>query len=48
MGASTQSIYNWESGKARPHDKYLPTIVALRTVGKKQTLAHLEAVRRAA
>jgi DHA1 family bicyclomycin/chloramphenicol resistance-like MFS transporter len=45
MGASTQSIYNWESGKARPHAKFLPTIVALRSVGKKQTLAHLEAVR---
>jgi hypothetical protein len=48
MGASTQSIYNWESGKARPHAKFLPTIVGLRTVGKKQTLAHLEAVRNAA
>jgi DNA-binding transcriptional regulator YiaG len=48
MGASTQSIYNWESGKARPHDKFLATIVALRTVGKKQTLAHLEAMRNAA
>jgi DNA-binding transcriptional regulator YiaG len=48
MGASTQSIYNWESGKARPHAKFMATIVALRTVGKKQTLAHLEAVRKAA
>ena len=48
MGASTQSIYNWESGKARPHGKFLPTIVALRSVGKKQTLAQLEAVRSAA
>ena len=48
MGASTQSIYNWESGKARPHAKFLPTIVGLRSVGKKQTLAHLEAVRNAA
>lgn len=48
MGASTQSIYNWESGKARPHEKFMPTIVALRSVGKKQTLAQLEAVRSAA
>ena len=48
MGASTQSIYNWECGKARPHGKFMPTIVALRSVGKKQTLAHLEAVRSAA
>ena len=48
MGASTQSIYNWESGKARPHAKFMPTIVALRSVGKKQTLAQLEALRSAA
>jgi DNA-binding transcriptional regulator YiaG len=48
IGASTQSIYNWESGKARPNRKFLPTLVALRTVGKKETLAHLEAVRKAA
>jgi DNA-binding transcriptional regulator YiaG len=48
MGTSTQSIYNWESGKARPHAKYLPVLVALRTVGKRQTLARLEAVKNAA
>lgn len=48
MGTSTQSIYNWERGKARPHRRYLPTLVALRSVGKKQTLAQLEAVRSAA
>jgi len=48
IGASTQSIYNWESGKARPNGKYLRVIAALRTVGKKETLAHLAAVKRAA
>jgi DNA-binding transcriptional regulator YiaG len=48
IGASPQSIYNWESGKARPHRKFLPTLVALRTVGKKETLAHLEALKSAA
>lgn len=48
IGASTQSIYNWESGKARPHGKYLRVLAALRTVGKKQTLAQLAAVKRAA
>lgn len=48
IGASPQSIYNWESGKARPQRKFLSTLVALRTVGKKETLAHLEAVKRAA
>src|SRR5690349_7998003 len=34
LGVSTQTIYNWESSKARPHRKLLPTLVALRTVGK--------------
>jgi DNA-binding transcriptional regulator YiaG len=48
IGASPQSIYNWESGKARPHRKFLPTLVALRTVGKRETLAHLEALKSAA
>ncbi len=48
IGASSQSIYNWESGKARPNGKYRPMIAALKTVGKKQTLAHLETLRSAA
>ena len=48
LGVSTQTIYNWESGKARPHRKFLPTLLALRTVGKKQTLAHLEELKNAA
>jgi DNA-binding transcriptional regulator YiaG len=48
LGVSTQTIYNWESGKARPHRKFLPTLVALRTVGKRETLAHLEEIRKAA
>jgi DNA-binding transcriptional regulator YiaG len=48
LGVSAQTIYNWESGNARPHRKFLPTLLALRTVGKKQTLAHLEEVKKAA
>ena len=48
LGVSTQSVYNWEGGKSRPHRKFLPTLVALRTVGKKETLAHLEQVKAAA
>jgi DNA-binding transcriptional regulator YiaG len=48
LGVSTQTIYNWEGGKARPHRRFLPTLVALRTVGKKETLAHLEEIRKAA
>jgi DNA-binding transcriptional regulator YiaG len=48
LGVSTQTIYNWESGKVRPHRRLLPTLVALRTVGKKATTAHLEEVKKAA
>ena len=36
LGASDQSIYNWEAGKARPRANHLPAIAALRTLGKKQ------------
>ena len=37
IGASAQSIYNWEEGKARPRGQHLPAIFALRTwdVGKQ-------------
>jgi DNA-binding transcriptional regulator YiaG len=48
LGVSSQTIYNWESGKARPHRKFLPTLVALRTVGKRDTLARLEELKQAA
>jgi DNA-binding transcriptional regulator YiaG len=47
MGTSTQSIYNWENGKVHPQPKHLPVLVALRSVGKRQTLAQLEAVKNA-
>jgi len=48
LGVSSQTIYNWESGKARPHRKFLPNLVAMRTVGKKRTLAQLEELKNAA
>ena len=48
LGVSSQTIYNWESGKARPNRRFLPTLVALRTVGKRETLARLEEVKKAA
>ena len=47
VGASSQSIYNWEQGKARPHAKYLPAIGALRTLVKKEATARLESLRKA-
>jgi DNA-binding transcriptional regulator YiaG len=45
LGVSGQTIYNWETGKARPHRKFLPTLVAMRKVGKKETFAQLEQLR---
>jgi DNA-binding transcriptional regulator YiaG len=41
LGASGQSVYKWEDGKARPRAKHLPAIAALRTLGKKQADAIL-------
>lgn len=36
LGASGQSIYNWEAGKAKPRASFLPAIAALRALGKTQ------------
>ena len=41
VGASGQSVYNWEAGKARPRDSHLAPIAALRTLGRKAAAAHL-------
>jgi hypothetical protein len=35
VGASGESILNWEAGKARPMARHLPALVALRTLGKE-------------
>ena len=45
VGASGQSIYNWEEGKAHPRAKHLPGIAALRTMGKKEASARLASLR---
>ena len=42
LGASSQSIYNWEEGKTRPLARHLPAIVALRTLGKRKATALIE------
>jgi len=42
IGASAQSIYNWEEGKARPRAKHLPAIFALRNLGRRQASEILE------
>ncbi len=47
VGASGQSIYNWESGKARPRAKHLPALAAVRTLGKKAVAQRLASLREA-
>src|SRR5436190_23666846 len=42
IGASSQSIYNWEEGKARPRAQHLPAIFALRNLGRRQANDILE------
>ena len=42
IGASAQSIYNWEDGKARPRAQHLPAIYALRNLGRRQANKILE------
>ena len=42
IGASAQSIYNWEEGKARPRAQHLPAIFALRNLGRREANEILE------
>ena len=42
IGASSQSIYNWEDGKACPRVQHLPAILALRNLGRRQANEILE------
>ncbi len=45
LGASAQSIYNWEEGKVRPRAKHLAAIAGLKTLGKKEATARLISLR---
>ncbi|MDQ6628770.1 MAG: hypothetical protein M3Z29_10025 [Pseudomonadota bacterium] len=47
VGASAQSVYNWEEGKVRPRAMHLGAIAALRTLGKREANARLEALKHA-
>lgn len=40
-GASGQSIYNWESGKAIPRQSQVTVLAGLRTLGKREAQARL-------
>ena len=41
IGASGQSVYAWEQGKARPRGKNLAAIAALRGIGKREAMQRL-------
>jgi DNA-binding transcriptional regulator YiaG len=45
LGASGQSIYKWEEGKARPRATHMPAIAALRNLGRKQAAGILDSLR---
>lgn len=45
LGASGQSVYNWESGRIRPRAEHMPAIVALRSMGKKEAAKRLASLR---
>jgi DNA-binding transcriptional regulator YiaG len=42
IGATGQSVYKWEQGKARPRVKHLSKIAELRAMGKREAVARLE------
>ena len=44
LGTSTQSIYNWEEGRVRPHAQHLEAIAALRGLGRRATRARLASI----
>jgi DNA-binding transcriptional regulator YiaG len=41
LGVSGLTVYNWESGKARPRQRHLPTIAAIRSLGKREIATKL-------
>ncbi|MFZ9284692.1 MAG: helix-turn-helix domain-containing protein [Burkholderiaceae bacterium] len=45
VGASSQSVYLWEQGKARPSGKSLIAISSLRGIGKREATARLAALK---
>ena len=45
VGATGQSIYAWEAGKAKPRPQALAAIAALRGAGKREVEARLEALK---
>ena len=44
VGASVQSVYNWEAGKATPRASQRAAIAAVKGIGKREAVARLEAI----
>jgi DNA-binding transcriptional regulator YiaG len=45
LGVSEQSVYNWETKKALPRKEQFAAIIALRSVGKRDVQARLDALK---
>jgi DNA-binding transcriptional regulator YiaG len=45
VGASLQSVYNWEAGKAKPRASQRIAIAAVKGLGKREAAQRLEAAR---
>lgn len=41
LGASSLSVYKWESGKAKPRPQHLQAIAAVRKMGKREAATRL-------
>jgi DNA-binding transcriptional regulator YiaG len=44
VGASAQSIYNWESGKTVPREAQNAALASLRSIGKREAATRLESL----
>ena len=44
LGASDQSVHNWEQGKTRPLARHMPAIAALRGMTKKDAAERLDSL----
>lgn len=44
VGASGQSVYNWEAGKTAPRGAQQAALAAVRGLGKREAASHLEAM----
>ena len=42
VGVSSLTVYNWESGKSRPREAQLASLVAIRGIGKRDAVKRLE------